>query len=46
MWRIRSVLSYLTRMNTYLSKILSVTCDNASTNDAMMDELASYMLGT
>ena len=39
MWQIRSVLSYLTRMNTYLSKILSVTCDNASTNDAMMDKL-------
>ena len=39
MWRIRSVLSYLTRTNTYLSKILSMTCNNASANDAMMDEL-------
>ena len=39
MWWIRSVLSYLTRTNAYLSKILSVTCDNASVNDAMMDEL-------
>ena len=39
MWRIRSVLSYLTRTNAYLSKILSVTCDNASANDVMMDKL-------
>ena len=30
-------------MSTYPSKILSVTCDNASTNDAMMDEL-EFML--
>ena len=30
-------------MSTYPSKILSVTCDNASANDAMMDEL-EFML--
>ena len=39
MWQIRSVLSYLTRTNAYLLKILSVTCNNTSTNDVMMDEL-------